>query len=73
MRESTNKVQNPYTSLYRLQDFVERTESYGVPYRVAVNRAARRFRVSRSLVAAFTTPASAPQPEPKPRKSRRKG
>ncbi len=43
-------ARDSYVELTRVVDFVDRTTSYGVPLRVAVRRAERRFGVPRKMV-----------------------
>lgn len=39
--------------IYTVLDFVDRTVARGVPVRVAISRAERRYNIERSLVRAF--------------------
>ena len=42
-----------YTSSTEVLDFISRTEARGVPLRVAVTRASRRYGIARDLVVAL--------------------
>jgi hypothetical protein len=45
--------QSKYWSVEEVLGFVDRTTSHGVPVRVALRRAERRYGVSRGLIKAF--------------------
>lgn len=51
---TTNReVREKFVSLTEVMDFVTRTNGRGVPMRIAIDRATKRYGVQRDLVKAF--------------------